>query len=850
MTGYAVISQGEEQGIVPIEAEKKKRFSENKIGEELVGKEDVDISGDRVDVNKDGDSVLSGNVLILSSDMIINSNKATLNKPMNKIHVENDVRLRTNQNVIGYAQSLNYNYQNSTGVANNFQAFFADDTSLFARKFTKVSENDYIAENVIFTACDVSNFSQFFEKQRNKTIYSDQPYKIVSPHEANNKLITTNVTTDESVAKQYDEAMWYFKAKELKINGETKAIKAKGLSLHYKNKKLFNMAEADKVMGKEKSGLLPPKGIFLGARQFGLSIPFYWRPASNYDFKLTPTFYTALPSLTKKSSNAPAGAIETLDSKRMRENTLELEYRHLFSQSPDKENSELNFVGITTNRTNLIDSTTRGAKVDDQNNPIYGHRWAIDLDGNIGIDKHTNLKYQYTDVSDQNFLPLYYFYYGMYAKNMVNLERVKDYEYHSLKLMSFQPLLVSFDKAKAPKTIPMYESSVELKQDRFGGHWNFNASAESISRDAWYERDRLSTGVDYELPKITKYGQKINTNIAFRADSYKTRLNLNGDPYDNYIPNVLTQYGNDNLSYYEEGQPMNNAYFQKSYSRAFHNINFEMSQPFGRNFKNFTLMFEPKMKFSDTGRNANDLGLHAEDSFNSMLNYDNLFANSRSNGLDIVDTGTKVIYGVDTILKAKNGFKMSLFTGRLDYIGNNNSFYDARLGGLGRRKSGIVGMFKIGTDKVSLFRDYRLSNEIDTPWSFGSTSSASTGLSVNTGRLSFDIAYTTFNNTDFGRLYDMKSYVLRVSAQITKKLYFLTMLIGNLSSSQLGSKQMLPSGEYGYNIMKPSPLMMNYGLLYDLGCVYYGVFVAKNMMQIPGVRQGLIIKVKMGLKGL
>lgn len=792
--------------------------------------------------NEKGNS--KGNVFVATESGILNTESVFVDKIKNEISINNDLKFRTNENIIGYAKQMIYNTNNKTAKINDVHLFFADDSSLFASKFTKKNEYQYEIENATFSACEINNINEVkFERLRNCNDYSNNQ-SILNPL----NLKTATNTTNELIEKQYSNMPWSLKAEKITINRETEIMEAKNAKIRIAGLTIAKFSNfSKKIDGKPKSGFLFPHLIFLGSRQIGISLPYYIRPASNYDFKITPYIYKDLSFI--KGGNSNNTNEQTMDMRRMRANNVEFEYRHLFyDESKKRDSGEINIISSITEKTPLINELTRQYVKSEDGTIIKGNRWHFYGKAKFGITKDIYIRGRLQKESDPNYLAIYYLKYYTYARNYIGLYKANEDGFHGIEVMRFDPLLVQFSRLTTPILKPYIRSIFEKKVDNLiGGRFLLSNSYADLQRYDGFNNKIYNGEVGYTIPIKTESSHYFNFFASQRYDRYRTTYSGYSDSNSGYVNSFLNQTNNStNIIYDQEsrlryyGMNFENSSYYNKYSRSVYNLSFDYSVPVLTGMGKYAqFIFEPRVKYQQTP-DKNDENLVIEDSLSNQLQYSNLFANSRSSGYGIIDSGKKLFYGTDIYGKFPWKNVSSMFTlGVFNYLGSKNNMYRDYYG-MNRALSDYVGIFKLYNNHFSFSHEYRVdsSRNVSLLSGFSNPNIHTTTFEINNiYGFTASLSYNKITSIPYGQYGSIKTMSPGIS-------YF----FNNGLSIGFSGINLQTDGNEQYN--KGRWITKRFFIAKQTNCMFYSLILTQNNFGIPGTAQGVIYRINIGFTGI
>lgn len=381
---------------------------------------------------------------------------------------------------------------------------------------------------------------------------------------------------------------------------------------------------------KRKSGFLLPtygKDSDLGNI---FSTPFYYVINPNQDLIINPIF---------TSKRGPVIAAQ---------------YRHRF------EDGDLT-AGASYTKSSL--KKPKGPVVKDLPTAKYPQkeRWHFSTQGRFDLDEEHLLTFDVTRASDTTYLQRYPVLYNrtelqLFQKALTStgsVEQFKEKSYASLRGYVFQ--------TDAPKTtpivFPLATYAYQTNPGTYNEIWNFDSSLMVIRRDEgkveknpkFYPEgsERLSVGTGWRLPYISSWGDVWTIRFNARADGYSIRK-------------------------YNFSFKQNPRHFPESYvkGRFFPQAILDWRYPFINRFESWSWLVEPEAMVVSSCQGGNSHKIPNEDSLITLLDYSTVFIPNRFSGLDRVDAGHRVAYGLKNAFHFSEQRLISLFVGqsrRLDH---------------------------------------------------------------------------------------------------------------------------------------------------------------------------------------
>ena len=244
--------------------------------------------------------------------------------------------------------------------------------------------------------------------------------------------------------------------------------------------------------------------------------------------------------------------------------------------------------------------------------------------------------------------------------------------YASARLYHFQGLREEDDYAKTPIVFPLVDYNVIGKPIGPGGaygRWSFDANVMSLTRVEGVNSRRLSLKGGWELPLTTKSGHLFRVGAQLQGDLYW--VNVVSDPD---APAPGRKYTGFTGRFFPQGFV-------------------DWRYPLVRELGNVRHVIEPRVSFIVAPNSGNPFKIPNEDSLDVELDDTNVFALNRFNGLDRVDQGTRVVYGVSSSFYGNRGGKTSIFLGNSYRFTNHHHFPTDS--GLDDRFSDLVGRIDI-----------------------------------------------------------------------------------------------------------------------------------------------------------
>ena len=212
--------------------------------------------------------------------------------------------------------------------------------------------------------------------------------------------------------------------------------------------------------------------------------------------------------------------------------------------------------------------------------------------------------------------------YGFPADNTLTsrffVEGFRKRNYLSFDSYAFQPLTENI--SESPLVLPIIDFNHVGEPDRLGGRANLDINFLALTREDFPSTDtqRLSVNAEWQVPYVGPLG-----------DVYKFSVSLRGDLY--HVDGLVRDGKSD---------------FSGITGRLFPQAALEWRYPFVRVGRKTRQVIEPMVSFVVSPYGGNPSTIPNEDSLEPELDTTNVFAGSRFYGLDRVDGGPRVNYGL------------------------------------------------------------------------------------------------------------------------------------------------------------------------------------------------------------
>jgi len=393
-----------------------------------------------------------------------------------------------------------------------------------------------------------------------------------------------------------------------------------------------------------ESGLLIPDFRLSASNGVELSDTYYWRLADNRDLSVTGYVYTqALPMVSAK-------------------------YRAL------TQKGAFQVTGYAT-RSSRIPLNTGATSTND-------FRGYFETSGKFQFSPAWSATFSGRLASDRTFLRRYDISRDDRLRSTVNIEHITNDSYLSLAGWVTQTLRVGDRQGMVPVALPVidYRHRFSLA----GGRVELHANSLAITRTAGQDTQRAFAGAQWDLRRISPWGQEVTLTGLVRGDVYHTDQTA--------LTSTAVYRGNPGWQY-----------------RGIATAALDVKWPLVGSFLGGTQVFTPRFQIVATP-NVKNLAIPNEDARAIELEDSNLFALNRFPGYDRIEDGVRFTYGFDWAVTGP-GFRFSTTVGQSYRLTDKPTLLPDGTG-LSSRSSDIVGRtdLRFG-DLVKLTHRFRLDKD-------------------------------------------------------------------------------------------------------------------------------------------
>lgn len=216
------------------------------------------------------------------------------------------------------------------------------------------------------------------------------------------------------------------------------------------------------------------------------------------------------------------------------------------------------------------------------------------------------------------------------------VEGFSERNYGRISGYTFQDIQAGADSSQTPLILPLAQYNYFGAPGLLGGRASLDANVLDLSRETGADSRRISLRPSWQIRDTSPLGFVTNWTVALQADAY----NVN----------------NADLG--------NGTSFSGSTNRLFPQTMLEWRFPFAKQHEGFTEVLEPIAGGVAAPNGSNPSRIPNEDSVAVDFDDTNLFSMSRYPGVDRVDGGERLVYGLRWGLYGHNGGSTSAFVGQ------------------------------------------------------------------------------------------------------------------------------------------------------------------------------------------
>lgn len=360
-----------------------------------------------------------------------------------------------------------------------------------------------------------------------------------------------------------------------------------------------------------KSGFLAPSAFDSSSLGYGATIPYYYVISEDKDMTITPTITSE----------------EGLQ--------IATEYQQAFKTGDMVLDASLTYVD---------ERTSTNTKTGDQE--FQGHIRGI---GEFELKQDWVWGYDFFATTHDTYLDRYDISSADTLTSTAYVQGLRGRNFTKFSAIAFQGLDEDDDSGETPFVPGWLEYSYISEPSKVGSRYSIDVDGLMLVRSEGQDTNRLSASTGWHLPYTTPSGQVLSLDATVRGDAYYARDQLD-DPFD------VTSDTSDNFT-----------------GRVIPAVSFKWSYPFVRSFGSMRQTVEPIVEavWSESFGSKNTPN---EDSLSFEFDDTNLFGFNRSAGLDQVEEGARLNYGVNFGFYGSDGGYTSLLVGQSLYENGDTGF--------------------------------------------------------------------------------------------------------------------------------------------------------------------------------
>lgn len=248
--------------------------------------------------------------------------------------------------------------------------------------------------------------------------------------------------------------------------------------------------------------------------------------------------------------------------------------------------------------------------------------------------------------SDNSYLTRYRFGNQDVLNNHAFMQKIMGRDYVGLHAYAFQGLREGDDQDRIPFVLPLIETRLRSSKLRWGSQLALDTSLVALTRQEGLDTRRLSSEARWRVPQLGPIG-----------DIWGLELSARGDVYD---------YQGDARTFDDNGE-------RQQEGRFVPRATVDWSWPLGGTAGSWSHIVEPTAMATMAPNRGNEDNFPNEDSQVFEFDDTNLFKPSRFTGLDRVDGGTKLAYGLRFNSVAPSGMELSGLVGQSYQVRRNET---------------------------------------------------------------------------------------------------------------------------------------------------------------------------------
>ncbi len=266
--------------------------------------------------------------------------------------------------------------------------------------------------------------------------------------------------------------------------------------------------------------------------------------------------------------------------------------------------------------------------------------------GDSRIDDEWRWGFDINRASDDTYLRRYRFGIQESLASRVYTDYVKDRDYLQLHTMAFQGLEAEDDQDTIPFVLPGMKSHIESAPLRFGTRVYMDTDAAVITRKEGADSRRAAFNTGIMVPYTTEGGHVLAADASMRSDVYSVSSLTQADGTDfsgtesRFVPSLALRWRYPLITYVDDA----------------------------------SLIVEPTAELIASSNGNNPSTIPNEDSLAPEFSDINLFSDHRFTGVDRIENGTRLVYGMRTQYQFAPGRNINAMLGQNYHIAGDPVF--------------------------------------------------------------------------------------------------------------------------------------------------------------------------------
>ena len=278
-----------------------------------------------------------------------------------------------------------------------------------------------------------------------------------------------------------------------------------------------------------------------------------------------------------------------------------------------------------------------------------GVQASADLEGRFSLSDTWRTGFDFEQASKRTYLRRFRLGNEEVLTSRLFLEGFRSRNYASINAFKFQGLRAGDNRARQPTVLPQAQYSFVGEPDPYGGRFQFDASALSLTRESGADSRKLSLTSGWSLPHYAPAG-----------DVYTLTASVQSDIYSADNPTGATS----GLASADEAVT----------GRVFPQLGLNWRFPFVKITRGSSQTIEPVINFVAGPNGGNSSDIPNEDSQAFEFDDTNIFELNRFEGTDRVTTGGRVDYGLKAALFDTDLGASQIFVGQSYQLWGNSAF--------------------------------------------------------------------------------------------------------------------------------------------------------------------------------